>query len=122
MSGELPHAFDTIVARDCWQWQHFDVTLLSENCQDRLMKMPDFDTITPCGMGWVDYAREAAQKLEGERRWLAAQAYWYASAQLLIQGKQHSSEAFSESLKGIFKNWDLLSWNAGNISGLRGAS
>ena len=54
-------------------------------------------------MGWVDYAREAAQKLEGERRWLAAQAYWYASAQLLIQGKQHSSEAFSESLKGILR-------------------
>src|SRR5437867_3112464 len=103
MSDELPRTFDTNVARDCWQWQHLDVPLLSEGDQDRLMNMPSFDTVTPFGMDWADYASEMARALESERRWLAAQAYWFASAQLLIQENQQLSEAFSEALKGIVR-------------------
>lgn len=69
-----------VIARDCWLWHHLDDEnpLISNNDQDRLLTMPSHEILEPFGQEWAIYARTTAEELEQERRWLEAQAYWFA--------------------------------------------
>jgi hypothetical protein len=103
MPDALPRPFNTVVARDCWvlKYIHTDTQILANTDQDRLLEMPDAETLEPFGQKWAAYARKIALDLEQERRWLEAQAYWFASAQLLAQASEQGLAIFTEALTGI---------------------
>jgi uncharacterized protein YdhG (YjbR/CyaY superfamily) len=102
MSTEFPRPFGTVVVRDCWQWYHLDVPLLTKGEQERLENIPE-ETTHPFGTQWANYAQKRAEELERAQRWLEAQAYWLAAAQLLAQDNQQMSEVFTEVLTGIIR-------------------
>jgi hypothetical protein len=105
MEQELPRSFMNVVARDCWFWRHMalEIPLLSVSNQDRLLAMPNDETLEPYGLAWAFYARVTAEALEQERRWLEAQAYWLAVAQFLAQDNCQSSSQYLDALTGIVR-------------------
>ncbi len=105
MQQELPRSFVNVIARDCWLWHHLadENPLISNNDQDRLLTMPNHEILEPFGQEWAIYARKTAEELEQERRWLEAQAYWFASAQLLAQTNYQSSDLYRDAITGIVR-------------------
>ncbi|HEU5378992.1 MAG TPA: NB-ARC domain-containing protein [Ktedonobacteraceae bacterium] len=103
MSDVLPRPFDNVVVRDCWAWRYINIaiSLLPDDDQERLLDMPSAETLEPFGQEWAAYAKKIALSLEQKRKWLEAQAYWLASAQLLAQAGEQSSEALIESFAGM---------------------
>src|SRR5215469_5045864 len=105
MQQELPRSFSNVVTRDCWLWRHIalEIPLLSTADQNRLLTMPNDETLEPFGSEWASYARVTASALEQERRWLEAQAYWLASAQFLTQGNCQSSDSYMDAVTGVVR-------------------
>lgn len=103
MSDVLPRPFNNVVARDCWAWRyiHIDISILPGDAQERLLDMPNAETLEPFGQEWAAYAKKIALSLEQKRKWLEAQAYWLANAQLLAQTGEQGSAALIESFTGI---------------------
>jgi hypothetical protein len=106
MPQELPRSFKNVLFRDQWIWQQnaFDLHLLAEDDQDRLLSLPDY-TQDPhlLRREWIQYGQEIAEKLEQDTHWLEAQAYWFAVAQLLAQGNHNQPESLTEAFSGVVR-------------------